>query len=99
MPENTVTRIIAGINGLGLLAAIVYLIAIDRSDQVPTVVAVGFAVIGTINAVLPSVLGKQGKGPKVPPMTILVLTLVLVGCDNPIAPQASAATITAGALT
>jgi hypothetical protein len=80
MPENAITRIISGVNGLGLLIAVVYLIVVDRSEHVPTVVALGFAVIGMLNAALPSMLPKS-KGPKVPPLPVLlVLVLVVSGC-------------------
>jgi hypothetical protein len=85
MPENNITRIISGINGLGLLAAVVYLVAIDRAEHVSTVVAIGFAVIGMINSVLPSILG---KGPKVPPLPVLlVLMLLVAGCGGSRAQQ------------
>lgn len=80
MPENTITKIISGVIGLGLLIAVVYLIAVDRSEHVDMTIAVGFAILGAVNAALPSAFPKS-KGPKLPPLPILMaLALLVAGC-------------------
>jgi hypothetical protein len=107
-------RITSVVLMLAQIAAGVYLIAIDRSDQVPTLallVALATGIAGTsAPSALAALLGakpgsstKPPSPPKPPPgvgMMLMVLAVALVAssCGSAIGDQARAATIVTGAL-
>lgn len=100
-----VSRITSAAIGLALIGAAVYLIAIDRSDHVSTIIAVGGFVLGGIGtAALPSLLSRSSSKPPgrrgPPPLPMLWLFLVpmlLLGCGaSAYSTHYRAATVVAG---
>jgi hypothetical protein len=105
MSERVIMRIISAVVGLALIGAGLYLVAIDRAEHVSTLITIGIAALGLAGVVLPSPFGSSSemppkrKGPRVPPLPVLLVLVLIVGCDDPVRDNARAATITAGALT
>jgi hypothetical protein len=102
--ERIVTRIINGIVLLALVAAAVYLVAIDRAEHVDKLFALGLTALGVAGVVLRSPFGgsdeKAARKPPTAPLSALLVLVLLVGCGGgELAAQARAATVTAGVLT
>jgi hypothetical protein len=98
--ERLAMKIVSAVVGLALVGAAVYLVTIDRSDHVSTLLALGFVALGLAGVVLPSPLPTRSKPRKPPPLPLLalVIAVLVTGCTDPISDQARAATISAGAL-
>lgn len=97
-----VSKITSAVLGLALIIAAVYLVAIDRSDQIPTIIAVAGLVLGGMGTLgLPALFGvnkpsepkpKRRVPPPLPILMLLGCVLVLSACSSAWDAHAFAAT-------
>lgn len=68
-------RIISSVTALLLIGGALYIIAIDRSEHVDSLLAAALSVLGALGILMPSPF-RSGSGPTVPPTLIMLLATV-----------------------